>query len=111
MPLLCVGILSVLTYTIVNTQPLTLVLEVTLPLVTCKDTYPVFRELRDVVQYQLVGVSQLVQVLLAGVRNHTAHDFGVGVFELGVTAEFLPFLAVLVLVCHIVIGSAFLSLF
>ena len=58
------------------------------------------RELRNVVKDELVGVTQLVQLLLVGVGHDTTNDLGHGVVELGMTTEFLPLLSVLMLICH-----------
>jgi len=63
-------------------------------------TYSVLRELRNVVKNELVGVTQLVQLLLIGVGHDTTDDLGDGVIKLGVTTEFLPLLSVLMLISH-----------
>jgi hypothetical protein len=68
-------------------------------------SYPVLGELRDVVEDELVGVAQLVELLLVRVGHHTADDLGHGVVELGVTTEFLPLFRVLVLICHFMRSS------
>ena len=60
-----------------------------------------FGELRDVVENELVGVSQLIKLLLVRVGHHTTDDLGDGVVELGVTTEFLPLLSILMLICHV----------
>lgn len=59
-----------------------------------------FRELGNVVENQLVGVSRLIDFFLVRVGHHATNDLGDGVLELRVTSELLPFLCVLVLVCH-----------
>ena len=58
------------------------------------------RELRDVVEDDLVGVSLLVEILLVGVWHDATHNLCDGVVELRVTTELLPLLRVLMLICH-----------
>ena len=75
-----------------------------------------FGELRDIVENELVGVSQLIELLLVGVGHNTTDDLGDCVVKLGVTTEFLPLLSILMLICHVQIlvvirGSKTLSAF
>ena len=62
-------------------------------------TYPVFRELRDIVKHELVWVSQSVKVLLTVVGDDTTDDLGLGVLELRVSSELLSLLLVWELIC------------
>ena len=63
-------------------------------------TYSMFGELRDVIEDELVGVSQLIQLLLSGVGHDCTDNLGDSVLELGVTTEFLSLLGVLISICH-----------
>lgn len=65
-------------------------------------TYPVFGVLRNIIENELVGISNNIILALLVVRLYTSHDFGHCVVELRVTTEFLAFLCVLVLICHFV---------
>ena len=58
------------------------------------------RELRNVIENDLIGVSLLIEFLLVGVGHNTTNYLGDGVVELRVTTEFLPLLCVLMLISH-----------
>lgn len=64
-----------------------------------------FRELRNIIKNELVRIAWLVEVLLVVVWLDATHDLGHCIVKLGVSTEFLPFLSVLVLVCHGIITS------
>lgn len=65
-----------------------------------------FRELRNVVEDELVRVPQLIDFLLLWVGDDAAHDLGLSVFELCVTSELLSLLLVGKLVCHYLVLRA-----
>lgn len=65
------------------------------------DTYSMFRELRNVIKNELIGVPELVQFLLLMVGDDAADDLGLGVFELRVPSELLSLLLISKLVCHL----------
>lgn len=64
------------------------------------DSYSVFRELWNVVQDKLVGVSQHIKLLLLMVWNDTTDYLSLCVFELSVSSVLLSFLLVGELICH-----------
>ena len=108
-PLLLVATLSVLTYThsLKHLHHLYFLLTKNLKLEIPEDyriefengTYPMFRELRDIVKHELVWVSQSVKVLLTVVGDDTADDLGLGVLELRMSSELLSLLLVWELIC------------
>ena len=60
-----------------------------------------FRHLRDVVEYELVGVANDVVLGVIRLGVDLTHDLDLGVLELSVSTELLSLFGVLELVCHI----------
>lgn len=58
------------------------------------------RELRNVIENDLIGVSLLIELLLVGVGHNTTNYLGDCVIELRMTTEVISFLWVLKRICH-----------
>lgn len=64
------------------------------------ETYAMLRQDRQVAQNNSIWISNLEEVVLVGIRGHTAHNLGLRVFKLRVSSKILSFLLVGVRVRH-----------